>query len=98
MPDTLLLGLDVGGSSIKSALVDIEQGHTVTPLQVTPTPQPSTPDAVLKLCAQIDHQLGAQGPVGLAFPSVVQRGIARTAANVDHHAWIGCPGGAQLSS
>src|SRR5579872_6888200 len=96
MPDKVLLGLDVGGSSIKSALVDVEQGHTVTPLQVTPTPQPSTPEAVLKLCAQIDRQVAATGPVGLAFPSVVQHGIARTAANVDH-AWIGCAGSEQLS-
>jgi polyphosphate glucokinase len=96
MAERVLLGLDVGGSSIKSALVDVRQGHTVTPLQVTPTPQPSTPEAVLNLCAQIDRQLAAKGPVGLAFPSVVQRGIARTAANVDH-AWIGCAGAEQLS-
>lgn len=96
MPDTVLLGLDVGGSSIKSALVDIEQCHTVTPLQVTPTPMPATPGAVLAVCAQLDRQLGAGGTVGLAFPSVVQRGIARTAANVDR-GWLGCAGGRELA-
>ena len=60
------------------------------------TPTPSTPEAVLQACAQIDRELGARGPVGLAFPSVVQGGIARTAANVDK-SWIGCAGGARLS-
>ena len=42
MAERVLLGLDVGGSSIKSALVDVERGQTVTPLQTTPTPVPST--------------------------------------------------------
>jgi polyphosphate glucokinase len=96
MKDTVLLGLDVGGSSIKAALVDIEAGHTTTPLQTIPTPEPSTPAAVLATCARIDRELGAGGTVGLAFPSVIQRGVARTAANVDK-AWIGCRGGEQLA-
>lgn len=91
-----VLGLDVGGSSIKAALVDVAEGRTVTPLQVVPTPVPSTPQAVLQACAQIDRQLGASGPVGLAFPSVIQHGIARTAANVDK-GWIGFAGGQHLS-
>jgi polyphosphate glucokinase len=96
MKDTVLLGLDVGGSSIKAALVDIEAGHPTTPLQTVPTPEPSTPAAVLATCARIDRELGAGGTVGLAFPSVIQRGVARTAANVDK-AWIGCRGGEQLA-
>jgi polyphosphate glucokinase len=96
MAEQVLLGLDVGGSSIKSALVDIGRGQTVTPLQSTRTPVPSTPEAVLTLCAQLDRQLGAKGTVGLAFPSVVKHGVARTAANVDH-GWIGCAGGDRLS-
>lgn len=93
---TVLLGLDVGGSSIKSGLVDVATGQMTTPLQVTPTPSPSTPEAVLQLCAQLDRRHGAQGTVGLAFPSVIQRGIARTAANVDK-AWIGYAGGRRLA-
>jgi polyphosphate glucokinase len=96
MTDTILLGLDVGGSSIKAALVDIERGVSTTPLRSVYTPKPSTPEAVLQACAQIDRELGANGSVGLAFPSVVQGGIARTAANVDK-SWIGFAGGARLS-
>ena len=92
-----VLGLDVGGSSIKAALVDIDQGCTVTPLQVVPTPMPSTPQSVLQACARVDAQLAARGPVGLAFPSVIQHGVARTAANVDK-AWIGFAGGEHLAA
>lgn len=96
MSDTILLGLDVGGSSIKAALVDVERGTSVTPLRSLPTPFPATPDAVLAACAQLDREFGASGTVGFAFPSVVQGGIARTAANVDS-SWIGCAGGERLS-
>jgi polyphosphate glucokinase len=96
MPGRILLGLDVGGSSIKAALVDVEHGVTTTPLLSVPTPSPSTPEQVLRACAQIDRELSGAGPVGLAFPAVVQRGVARTAANVDK-SWIGCRGGEQLA-
>jgi polyphosphate glucokinase len=97
MPGRILLGLDVGGSSIKAALVDVERGVTTTPLLSVPTPSPSTPEQVLRACAQIDRELSGTGPVGLAFPAVVQRGAARTAANVDK-SWIGCRGGEQLAA
>jgi polyphosphate glucokinase len=93
---TTLLGFDVGGSSIKAALVDVERGETVTPLKSVPTPQPSTPELVLEALVQVDRELGANGPVGLAFPSVIQHGVARTAANVDK-SWIGFAGGERLS-
>ena len=96
MRETILLGLDVGGSSIKAGLVDTERGPMTTPLRSVPTPTPSTPEAVLQACAQIDREFGATGPVGLAIPSVVQAGIARTAANIDK-SWIGCAAAARLS-
>jgi len=96
MASRILLGLDVGGSSIKAALVDVERGVTTTPLLSVPTPSPSTPEQVLQACAQIDRELAGAGPVGLAFPAVVQRGVARTAANVDK-SWIGYHGGERLA-
>src|SRR5579863_3128298 len=96
MAQTILLGLDVGGSSIKAGLVDTGRGSLTTPLHSVRTPTPSTPEAVLQECARIDGELGGAGPVGLAFPSVVQAGIARTAANVDK-SWIGFAGGARLA-
>jgi polyphosphate glucokinase len=96
MADTILLGLDVGGSSIKAGLVDTERGTLTSALRSVTTPVPSTPEAVLQACARIDLDFRGAGPVGLAFPSVVQGGVARTAANVDK-SWIGYAGGARLS-
>ncbi|HUO39534.1 MAG TPA: ROK family protein [Mycobacterium sp.] len=91
-----ILGFDVGGTSIKAALVDVDRGQTVTAPRSVPTPQPSTPDQVVHALLQVDRELGATGPVGLAFPSVIQHGIARSAANVDK-SWIGFAGGERLA-
>lgn len=92
-----LLGIDFGGSSIKAAIVDVDTGCSVTPLASVKTPEPSTPANCVVAIAELVGRLGGAGPVGLAFPSVIQRGIARTAANVDHQ-WIGVDGGALLSA
>jgi polyphosphate glucokinase len=94
---TVLLGLDVGGSSIKGALVDIDTGRLATELRSVPTPRPATPDRVAAACAALDRELGGQGPAGFAFPSVVRRNVARTAANVDA-SWIGTNGVELLGS
>ena len=83
-----VLGIDVGGSSIKAAVVDVVSGQAVTPLASVPTPQPSTPERLLEAFAELDARFATGGPVGLALPSVVQHGVTRTAANVDK-AWIG---------
>lgn len=92
---TVLLGIDVGGSSLKGGLVDLEAGELVSELLSSPTPQPSEPGAVMKSAAQLAARLPSKGPVGFAFPSVVKNCKARTAANVDH-AWIGTDGAALL--
>src|SRR5262249_4200435 len=90
-----LLGFDVGGSSIKAGLVDLQVGRLATELESLPTPQPATPDAVVKVAAALAAQLPSSGPVGFAFPSVVKQGKARTAAHVDA-SWIGTDGAALL--
>lgn len=92
-----LLGLDVGGSAIKAGLVDIVSGALLGELRSVATPRPATPTAVVAACAELERQLPTRGPVGFAFPSVVQRGRARTAAHVDE-AWIDCDGAALLSA
>jgi polyphosphate glucokinase len=83
-----LLGIDVGGSSIKLARVAVGTGQVLGDLASVPTPAPSDPERVLQ--AALEHPLAAAsaGPVGLAFPAVVKDGRARTAANVDP-SWIG---------
>jgi len=93
----ILLGLDVGGSSIKAALVDVGTGKLVSELKSVSTPQPATPERVAEACVEVDRELGGQGPVGFAFPSVIYHGIARTAAHVDP-GWVGTDGAHLLGS
>jgi polyphosphate glucokinase len=89
-----VLGIDVGGSSIKAGLVDVDAGCMTGGLISAPTPRPSTPQALMPVIAALAARLpGAAGSAGIAFPSVVKQGIVRTAANVDH-AWLGTDGAA----
>ena len=81
-------GIDIGGSCVKGAPVDLDTGELVGERHRIPTPQPSTPDAVSAVAGDVVGHFGWQGPVGCTFPAVVQHGVARTAANVDK-AWIG---------
>jgi polyphosphate glucokinase len=88
----LLLGIDVGGSSIKAALVDVSAGRVAGQMIAAPTPQPSTPPAMIHVIAGLAAQLpGASGRVGVAFPTVIKGGTAYTAANIDA-SWIGTDG------
>jgi polyphosphate glucokinase len=89
-----VVGIDVGGSSVKAGLVDVDSGNLIGELISAPTPQPSAPAAVMQVIADLIQRLpSAPGPVGLAVPSVVTSGKVRTAANIDH-AWIGLDGAA----
>jgi polyphosphate glucokinase len=84
-------GIDIGGSGIKGAPVDLVAGEFTAERLRIPTPQPSTPEAVAEVVARIVGEFGSASgdlPVGVTFPAVIQHGIARTAANVDS-SWIG---------
>jgi polyphosphate glucokinase len=83
-------GIDIGGSGIKGAPVDLEAGKFASERLRIPTPQPSTPGAVADVVAQVVEQFGAEVgelPIGVTFPAVIQQGVARSAANVDK-SWI----------
>ena len=83
-----ILGIDIGGSGIKGALVDTERGFLLTDRLRIDTPQPSTPDAVVEVvCALVEHY-DWRGPVGCAFPAIVKAGKTLSAANVDD-GWVG---------
>jgi polyphosphate glucokinase len=86
-----VLGIDVGGSSIKGGLVDVATGQLIGDVDHVPTPKPSAPEAVMKQVAVLGSRLPGAEAVGFAFPSAVKNNIARTAANVDH-GWIGADG------
>jgi polyphosphate glucokinase len=83
------LGIDIGGSGIKVALVDVRTGHLVTGRQRVKTPKPAAPDAIIKtvcgLCEVVDPS--AFGAVGVGFPAAVKDGKVLTATNIDDE-WI----------
>ncbi|MCC8244528.1 ROK family protein [Saccharothrix sp. NEAU-S10] len=81
-------GVDIGGSGIKGGLVDLEAGALDGERLRITTPQPSTPDAVADVVAEIVEKFNWDGPVGVTLPCVVKHGVAHSAANVDK-AWIG---------
>jgi len=85
---TVFLGLDVGGSGIKGALVNIETGELVAPRHRLPTPEDAKPAAVGAVLKELALHFQYSGPVGIGFPSVNRHGVIRTAANVDS-SWIG---------
>jgi polyphosphate glucokinase len=83
-----ILGIDLGGSGIKGAPVDIATGSLVKKRLRIPTPQPSTPDAVSDVVAEIVRSFDWHDAIGCAFPARIKQGVARTAANVDQ-SWLG---------
>jgi len=81
-------GVDIGGSGIKGAPVDLRKGKLAEERFRVPTPQPATPEAVAAVVREVLDHFDWQGAFGCTFPAVVQHGMVRTAANVDA-AWIG---------
>jgi polyphosphate glucokinase len=82
------LGIDIGGSGIKAAPVDVATGKLLADRQKIDTPRPSVPDAVADVVKKLTTSFGWSGPVGITFPGVVIEGVTRTAHNLDP-AWIG---------
>ncbi|MEV7448260.1 polyphosphate--glucose phosphotransferase [Streptomyces nigra] len=83
-----IFGLDIGGSGIKGAPVDLDKGDLAQERHKVLTPHPATPDSVADGVRQVVEHFGWTGPVGLTFPGVVTDGSTiRTAANVDK-SWI----------
>lgn len=81
-------GIDIGGSGIKGAPVDLDKGKLTAERLRIPTPSPATPEAVARVVGEILDQFRWDDAFGCTFPAVVQRGVVRTAANVDA-SWIG---------
>ena len=82
------IGVDIGGTGIKGAPVDLDAGAFTAERIRIPTPQPATPAAVAAIVKEIVTKLDAPGTIGLTLPSVVLDGVVKTAANIDQE-WIG---------
>ena len=83
-----ILGIDFGGSGIKGAPVDTKSGKLLKDRHRIPTPPPASPKGVSDVIQQIVKYYKWKGPIGLAFPAVVLRGVVKTASNIDK-SWIG---------
>jgi len=81
------LGIDVGGSGIKGAVVDLHTGKLVSVRHRIPTPQPATPKAVASTVKALARHFDWEGPVGCGFPAAIQHGLVRTTANIDR-SWL----------
>jgi polyphosphate glucokinase len=82
------LGIDIGGTGIKAAPVDVTTGKLLADRQKIETPRPALPEPVADVVKKLTAAFNWSGPIGITFPGVVTDGVTRTAANLDP-AWIG---------
>lgn len=100
-PGPIAIGIDVGGSGIKAAAVDVSTGRLVTERLRVPTPVPSTPEAMVRAMARLVSRTaraadGEIESIGVGVPSVVIDGVTRSAANIDA-GWVDYDAGSALS-
>ena len=90
MAQHVAFGIDIGGSGIKGAPVNLETGGFVAPRLRIPTPATSTPDAVATVLKQLvdSFDLPRKAPIGVAFPAPIDHGVVRFIANLDQ-SWKG---------
>jgi polyphosphate glucokinase len=90
------LGIDVGGSGIKGAIVDTKSGRLTTDRIRLRTPQPATPKAVIGTIKKLVKEFDYTGPLGVGFPTIVLEGTVKSAANIDD-GWIDYPGESRIA-
>jgi polyphosphate glucokinase len=95
---TVGFGIDIGGSGMKAAPVDLaDAGNLLADRYRISTPTPATPDAVAEVVVELVRHFDWAGPVGIALPSVVRSGVVHSAANIDD-SWIDVDAKALFSS
>lgn len=92
MPNSItqsaILGIDIGGTGIKAAVVDTAKGIFQSETKKLATPQPAKADSMLAVIQQMIKEFRWDGAIGCGYPGVVKQGIVCTAANLDS-SWIG---------
>ena len=83
-----ILGIDVGGSGIKGALINMETGEMITERFRIPTPKSRKPKPMAEVVAKIVKHFDYSGPIGCGFPTVIKNGICKTPGNL-HKRWAG---------
>lgn len=92
----IALGVDVGGSSIKFAQVEMPSGRLMSNLRSIPTPQPATAASMIDALLTLGSSQSEGTPTGIALPSVIIDGVIHTAANL-HPSLVGLDAGKALS-
>lgn len=82
-----VLGIDIGGTGVKGALVDMATGQLVSERERIETPKPATPEAVIGVIQQLIERFNYEGPLGVGYPGVILEGKTMTAANLDK-GWV----------
>lgn len=85
---THVLGIDIGGTGMKAAPVDVTTGRLIAERVKLPTPHPAKPQPMAQVARQLVTGFGWTDPTGITFPGVVTSGVIQTAANLDPE-WIG---------
>lgn len=83
-----VLGIDIGGSGVKGAVVDVANGEMMTERVRLDTPVAADPAGILDTVCELVQHFNWQGQIGCGFPAVIDKGLARTASNI-HGSWIG---------
>lgn len=83
MAENLVLGIDVGGSGLKGAIVDVKSGKMISERFRIPTPKPATTEAVALVFKQIVEHFNWKGIIGCGVPAIVRHGVTLSAANID---------------
>lgn len=91
----VVLGIDVGGSSVKAAPVEVDRGRVIGERLVLPTPSPATPAALGATVGAVVAHFGWSGPIGCTFPGVVRQDTTLTATHLDP-GWVGLDAAALL--
>lgn len=82
-----VLGIDIGGSGIKGAPINIENGELLDKRFRIPTPQPATPKKVAKTVAKLAKHFDWNNPIGCGFPAAIPNGKVTTASHIDK-SWL----------
>jgi polyphosphate glucokinase len=82
-----ILGVDIGGTGIKTAVVETQTGELVSEHKRIPTPKPATPQNIAESLSQLVAEFAWSGPIGCGFPATVHHGVAYSASNIDP-SWI----------
>ncbi len=82
-----ILGVDIGGTGIKGALVDTARGQLLGEPWQLATPRPATPENLARALTQLVEHFAWRGPIGCGFPATVHHGVVFTACNIDP-AWV----------